>query len=1431
MRKLFTNLHGICCSLILIAFLASTSLNAQYCTSSSTDSGFEWITNVTFAGIDNSSGPSGYSDYTNISGTVSPGISYEFSGTIAQEVFIGDNEYIQIWIDWNQDEVFSVDERTQIGTVCNSNNCTLTSMVEVPADATPGETRMRVVQSWNIPSTDPCVSGPTGFDGETEDYTIIVESGVCTPPNFTFTTTNDCAADTYDVSAVLNSYGTATFVTVVRTRSDGASMSNLTFLAPNAPPVGASIPFFENIPFGVTVSASIEVQNPICTTTKNFAELICPAENDEACDATELFCGDVLANQPFLGATESFDDACFGSGTTDVWYKFTSDGSEKYIIAETLADVVIDLWSGDDCDALDQVAGCQDFPESFEVTEAGTYYLRIRPYFSGVEFHSVSLSCVPFDCEEELVDFGTPCDDGDPNTYDDVYQEDCSCEGFVPIPGQICEVPLVISSIPYTTTDNTSNYFDDYSSSDFPPLAPNANVIGSTTGSYIGGDDVVYSYTPTTSESLDLSVTNHGAWAGVYIFTGCPFASTVAGATNSLASVPLEIDGFVAQAGVTYYIVISTWPTPQSTAYTLTINSVPFDCPLLESNIGSACDDGDPNTNIDTVTEDCECVGTPIPVNDVPCSAIALSCGDTLSDQNMIGATMAFDDACFGSGSGDIWYSFTAEEGLAYLVSELAGDMVVSLHQGDDCGNLVQVGSCLDFPESFSITDAGTYYFRIRPYSTATTATVTLGCYDLPANDEACTATLLECGDNLSGQSFIGATQSFDDACFGSGTADVWYTFVADGTQAITIAETESDVVVDLWVGDACGDLTNVSPCNDFNESASVTEAGTYYFRIRPYSSASTFGVSLTCTDIATNDAPCDAIALSNDGSVYVGNNIGATADEGEVIPPAGGCSTDSTWCETTVTNSVWFTFVGPESGRVRIDGCNEGATFDTQFAVYTSSDCDDYSTFSLIGANDDRPFATFGSCDYGLFRSGLDLCVEPGETYYLQIDGYSGATGNFAVSVDEIDGAACSCVPPVVPPGFVYADTQPYCVDGTVGYNLSFYSPDDIGSSEFFVYSYSYIPGDTLSVNVPAGGSHTLADIIPLDVLTFIEITLSDENCAEANTGFPVSGLVTQDEFACDPDCEGVPGGDAGPNSPCEIDGVPGAFDEDCNCIPSPTNDEACTATVLECGVPVIQTTQAATQSLAPITCEGFTAAQAYDVWFSFTADGVSSYEINETATSDLVLEAFSSDGCGDLTSFACADIPESIDFGVLDAGVYYVRAYAYSSFLPSYDVNIQLDCVNNSSGTLNGSVVWNSSCGERDGTVNLYTPNTATLIGTYNITVGTTGAFTVAGLPIGTFDVIVNVDGYLAKGIEDVVIAAGPNSLAVGSILNGDVNNNNVVNLLDFSLLNTSFGTSVGNPSYNALADLNCDGVVNLIDVSILNVSFAQAGAVAPL
>src|SRR5699024_8438814 len=227
--------------------------------------------------------------------------------------------------------------------------------------------------------------------------------------------------------------------------------------------------------------------------------------------------------------------------------------------------------------------------------------------------------------------------------------------------------------------------------------------IGNPSASYLNGDDVVYAYTPTNNGLIDISVTDHGSYAGVFVFTGCPFESTVGGDTNSSSTADLEVLGLPVEAGITYYIVISTWASPQTTPYTLNVTGAVFDCPNLEANIGDACDDGDDNTVNDTINEDCECVGIPAVSNDVACSATPITCGDEIH-QSLIGASASITDDCFGSGSADVWFSFTTDGSQEVTVAETSSfDAIVQLFVGDDCENLVEARACQDSPENYTI--------------------------------------------------------------------------------------------------------------------------------------------------------------------------------------------------------------------------------------------------------------------------------------------------------------------------------------------------------------------------------------------------------------------------------------------------------------------------------------------------------------------------------------------------------------------------------------------------------------------------------------------------------------------------------------------------------------------------------------------------------
>ncbi len=77
------------------------------------------------------------------------------------------------------------------------------------------------------------------------------------------------------------------------------------------------------------------------------------------------------------------------------------------------------------------------------------------------------------------------------------------------------------------------------------------------------------------------------------------------------------------------------------------VGTVVYDCPVLQANIGDACDDGDPNTANDVVTADCECVGTVV----YDCPVLQANIGDACDDgdPNTANDVVTADCECMGT--------------------------------------------------------------------------------------------------------------------------------------------------------------------------------------------------------------------------------------------------------------------------------------------------------------------------------------------------------------------------------------------------------------------------------------------------------------------------------------------------------------------------------------------------------------------------------------------------------------------------------------------------------------------------------------------------------------------------------------------------------------------------------------------------------------
>jgi hypothetical protein len=145
------------------ANLPSDAIGGGYCTSSGDSQAYEWIARVQVADLDNSSGPSPYTDFTHLVANLESGSSM----TVALTPGFAGSPYTEcwnIWIDYNGDKDF--DDAGEL-VFTGTGNSIVTGSFTVPSDAK-GQTRMRVSMSWG--SCPPsCGTFPYG---EVEDYTV-----------------------------------------------------------------------------------------------------------------------------------------------------------------------------------------------------------------------------------------------------------------------------------------------------------------------------------------------------------------------------------------------------------------------------------------------------------------------------------------------------------------------------------------------------------------------------------------------------------------------------------------------------------------------------------------------------------------------------------------------------------------------------------------------------------------------------------------------------------------------------------------------------------------------------------------------------------------------------------------------------------------------------------------------------------------------------------------------------------------------------------------------------------------------------------------------------------------------------------------------------------------------------------------------------------
>lgn len=288
---------------------------ATYCAPTTSNTCDEFITNVTFAGINNNSGCDyPYAFFSNISGSVQAGNTYTLNYTAAP-FYLGDS--VEVYFDWNQDGDFDdLDE-----TYSTNNLAAGISTISVPPTALAGSTRMRVRLAFGA---SPTACNANSFS-EAEDYCVTVTpavacSGTPTPGNTIASASTVCAGGSVNLSLQNPTNGTG--VTYQWQSADDAGFTiNVTNYGTASTQTVTLATIDQYYRCNVTCSGSTGTSTPVLITVNN------PTIGTNQANAIAIGQAPCVTQQ----YTNTVDNACHGDDFTgannqpspDVWYSFT----------------------------------------------------------------------------------------------------------------------------------------------------------------------------------------------------------------------------------------------------------------------------------------------------------------------------------------------------------------------------------------------------------------------------------------------------------------------------------------------------------------------------------------------------------------------------------------------------------------------------------------------------------------------------------------------------------------------------------------------------------------------------------------------------------------------------------------------------------------------------------------------------------------------------------------------------------------------------------------------------------------------------------------------------------------------------------------------------------------------------------------------------
>jgi hypothetical protein len=115
------------------------------------------------------------------------------------------------------------------------------------------------------------------------------------------------------------------------------------------------------------------------------------------------------------------------------------------------------------------------------------------------------------------------------------------------------------------------------------------------------------------------------------------------------------------------------------------------------------------------------------------------------------------------------------------------------------------------------------------------------------------------------------------------------------------------------------------------------------------------------------------------------------------------------------------------------------------------------------------------------------------------------------------------------------------------------------------------------------------------------------------------------------------------------------------------------------------------------------------------------------------------------------------------------------------------------------------------------------------FTTTTDQNGEFEIGPIDPSSYDMRIKGTHTLQKNVS-VTLKSGENFVPVGTLFEGDADDDNCVGILDFSILASTFGKCESDSGFDARADFNQNACVMIQDFSLLAANFGQCGAPNP-